>query len=123
MKFSKETKTVILGFSMIFILNYAGWIYAHARAIPVKEAALYVKKHHIKKVVMYHLNTPSFDVYAKMLVEKRNPKPGDIVLTRVDSLKDFNYELLFRKGIIALVKVIPKQKHTNPLNYTKERAR
>lgn len=121
MKFSKEIKAVILGFSMIFILNYAGWIYAHARAIPVKNAALFVKKRHIKKVVMYHLNTPSFDVYAKMLVEQRNPKPGDVVITKATELKNFNYDLLFKQGIIVLVKVKPKAKHTNPFNYKKDR--
>ena len=119
--YGKEIKSLILGFSMIFILNYVGWIYAHVRAIPVKEAAIYVKKHHIKKVVMYHLNTPSFDVYAKMLVEKRYPKVGDIVLTKVTDLKKFNYELLFKKGVIALIKIKPKEKIKEPFNYKKDR--
>ena len=119
--FSKEIKTLILGFSMIFILNYVGWIYAHVRAIPVKQAALYVKNHHIKNIVMYHLNTPSFDVYAKMIVKKRYPKPGDIVLTKVTTLKEFNYELLFKKGVIALIKVKPKEKINEPFNYRKDR--
>ena len=119
--YGKELKTLILGFSTIFILNYVGWIYAHVRAIPVKEAAIYVKKHHIKKVVMYHLNTPSFDVYAKMLVEKRYPKVGDIVLTKVTTLKEFNYDLLFKKGVIALIKIKPKTKINEPFNYKKDR--
>jgi len=104
-KFGKNIKTLILGFGMIFILNYVGWIYAHARDIPVKEAAIFVKKHHIKNVVMYHLNTPSFDVYARMLVIKRFPKPGDIVVTRITALDKFKYNLLFKKGIIAVIKV------------------
>jgi 4-amino-4-deoxy-L-arabinose transferase-like glycosyltransferase len=120
-KFGKTIKALILGFGMIFVLNYVGWIYAHARAIPVKEAALYVKKHHIKKVVMYHLNTPSFNVYAKMLVTKRKPKPGDVAIMPVTSLKDFNYQMLYKGGVIALVKIKPKFKTTQPLNYVKER--
>ncbi len=70
---------------------------------------------------MYHLNTPSFDVYAKMIVEKRYPKVGDIVLTKVTTLKDFNYELLFKKGVIALIKIKPKTKTKEPLNYKKDR--
>ncbi len=122
-RFGKTVKTLILGFSMIFVLNYVGWIYAHVRAVPVKEAALYVKKHHIKKVVMYHLNTPSFDIYARMLVEKRKPKPGDIALVRVSTLNEFNYDLLFKKGIVALVKIKPKAKITEPFNYKKDRRR
>ena len=121
MKFSKEIKTLILGFSMIFILNYVGWIYANVRAVPVKEAALYVKKHRIKNVVMYHLNTPSFDIYAKMTVEKKEPETGDIVLTKVTDLKKFNYKLLFKKGVIALIKIKPKTKINEPLNYIKDR--
>ncbi len=104
-KSSKEIKTVILGFSMIFILNYAGWIYANVRAIPLQNAAVFVKNHHIKKIVMYHLNTPSFDVYARMLVDRKNPKPGDTVLTKLTELHKFRYKLLFKKGIIALIKV------------------
>jgi len=120
-KFTKEIKALILGFSMLFILNYVGWIYSHVRAIPIKEAAIYVKKHNIKKIVMYHLNTPSFDVYAKMLVEKRYPKVGDIVLTKVDQLKKFNYELLFKKGVIALIKIKPQYKSTQPFNYKKDK--
>ena len=120
-KYGKEIKTLILGFSMIFILNYVGWIYSHVRALPVKQAAIYVKDHNIKNVVMYHLNTPSFDVYAKMIVEKRYPKVGDIVLTKVTTLKDFNYELLFKKGVIALIKIKPKTRTKEPLNYKKDR--
>ena len=120
-KFTKEIKALILGFSMIFILNYVGWIYSHVRAMPVKEAAIYVKKHNIKKIVMYHLNTPSFDVYAKMLVEKRYPKSGDIVLTKVNELKKFNYELLFKKGIIVLIKIKPQNKSTQPFHYKKDK--
>jgi len=119
--FGKEIKTLILGFSMIFILNYVGWIYSHVRAVPVKQAALYVKKHHLKNIIMYNLNTPSFDVYAKMLVEKKHPKPGDIVLTKVTALKDFNYEILFKKGVIALIKIKPKVKISEPLNYIKDK--
>jgi len=90
---------------MIFVLNYVGWIYAHAREFPVKEAALYVKKHNIKKVVMYHLNTPSFNVYAQMLVEKQKPKKGDIVLTKLNTIKNFKHKILFQKGIIVLAKI------------------
>jgi len=120
-KFTKEIKAIILGFSMTIILNYIGWIYAHVRAVPVKEAANYVKKHNIKKVVMYRLNTPSFNVYAKMLVAKRTPKPGDIVLTKVTSLNGLNFDMLYKSGVIALIKVKPKNNKELPFNYKKDR--
>lgn len=120
-RFNKEIKAIILGFSMVFILNYIGWIYAHVRAIPVKNAALYVKEHNIKKIVMYRLNTPSFNVYAKMYVKKRNPKIGDIVLTKITELKKFHYDLLFKDGVVALIKIKQKNNIKEPLNYKKER--
>jgi hypothetical protein len=121
LKFSKEIKTVLLGFSMIVIVNYVGWIYANIRAISVKEAANYVKTHNIQKIVMYHLNTPSFNVYAKMLVEKRKPKTGDYVLTNVKTLQKFsNYKVLFKKGVIVLIH-LEKSKETLPFNYIKDR--
>ena len=120
-KFTKEIKAIILGFSMIIVLNYIGWIYAHVRAIPVKEAAFYVKKHNIKNIVMYRLNTPSFNIYSQRLVEKKSPKPGDIVITKITSLKKFNYELLYKGGVVALVKIKPVSSHSLPFNYKKDR--
>ncbi len=105
LKTGKEIKALILGFSMIFILNYVGWIYAHVRAIPLKDAAVFVKKHHIKNIVMYNLNTPSFNFYAQTLVKKRYPKTGDTVITKITELKKFKSQLLFKKGIIAIIKI------------------
>ncbi len=104
-KFNKEIKVIILGFGIIFVLNYVGWIYSHVRAIPVKQAALYTKKHHLKKVIMYHLNTPSFNFYSDMLTPRRNPKINEIVLTKVTELKNFKYKLLFKKGTVAIIKI------------------
>jgi len=105
LRFTKEKKVIILGFSMIFILNYVGWIYAHAREFPVKHAAEYVKKQKIGNIVMYHINTPSFNVYAGMLVEKRKPKVGDIVISKPSALKKYNYKTLFKEGTIVIAKI------------------
>jgi len=104
-RFTKEKKVLILGFSMIFILNYVGWIYAHAREFPVKHAAKYVKEHKINKIVMYHINTPSFNVYAKMLVEKRKPKSGDVVISKPSALKKYKYKTLFKEGTVIIAKI------------------
>ena len=104
-KFSKEVKALILGFSMIFILNYIVWIYSHVRAQPIKEIAFYVKNNNIKKIVMYQLNTPSFNVYARMLVEKREPKKGDIVITKITNLQKLKGEVLYKKGSVVLLKI------------------
>ena len=69
---------------------------------------------------MYKLNTPSFNVYAQMLVEKRKPKIGDVAIMPVTQLKNFNYDMLYKGGVIALVK-IKKEKKSMPLNYKKDK--
>ncbi|WP_024789470.1 glycosyltransferase family 39 protein [Lebetimonas sp. JH292] len=94
----KEFKIVFLGFASIFILNYIGWIYAHARAIPVKEAAVWAKKHNIKKVYL-KTNLPSFSVYFNKITPKE-PKKGEIALLKITKTK--GYKIIYKKGLIAL---------------------
>lgn len=104
-KFNKEIKIIIIGFGMIFIVNYAAWIYAHVRAIPLKEAAVFVKKHHLKNILMYNMKTPSFNFYSNMITPIRKPKRNEIVLIKLKDLKNFKYQILFKKGTIAIVKI------------------
>jgi 4-amino-4-deoxy-L-arabinose transferase-like glycosyltransferase len=74
---------------------------------PVKEAALLAKRHDYA-VVMWRLNTPSFDVYSQRLVERRDPRPGDVVLTKSIYLSQLGQiEVLYRKNGIALVRLLP----------------
>lgn len=73
---------------------------------PIKEAALIAKQHNYA-VVMWQLNTPSFNVYSERLVEKREPRAGDVVLTKSIYLPKLNrFEILYQKNGIALVKVL-----------------
>lgn len=74
---------------------------------PVKEAALFAKRHDYS-VVMWRLNTPSFDVYTERLVERRDPRPGDVVLTKSIFLSHLGkVEVLYQKNGIALVRLPP----------------
>jgi 4-amino-4-deoxy-L-arabinose transferase-like glycosyltransferase len=73
---------------------------------PIKEAALLAKQRDYT-VVMWRLNTPSFDVYSKRLVEKREPRPGDVVLTKAVFLSQLGkVKVLYEKNGIALVKLL-----------------
>ena len=54
---------------------------------------------------MYQLNTPSFNVYTQMLVEKRKPKKGDIVITKITNLQKLKGEVLYKKGSVVLLKI------------------
>jgi len=105
-RFSIAHKLVFSGFITVFgishfVLPLAGELLQQ----PIKEAALITKRADYK-VVMWGLNTPSFNVYSERLVEKRTPQRGDIVLTKSPRLSElWSFEVLYQKNGIALVKV------------------
>ncbi|MFZ5593222.1 MAG: ArnT family glycosyltransferase [Pseudomonadota bacterium] len=73
---------------------------------PIKEAALLAKQRDYE-VVMWKLNTPSFNVYSERLVQKREPRAGDVVLTKAIYLPGLaGFEVLYQKNGIALVRVL-----------------
>lgn len=72
---------------------------------PVREAALLSKKEGFK-IVMWKVYYPSFLVYSESFAEKRQPEPGDVVLTSIDYIGRLgNPQLLYRKHGIILAKV------------------
>ncbi len=90
----------VLGLS-IFIVPLAGQLLQQ----PIKDAALIAKQANYK-VIMWDLNTPSFNVYTRRLVEKREPRAGDIVITKSKNLQRLkSFDTLYLKNGIALVKV------------------
>jgi 4-amino-4-deoxy-L-arabinose transferase-like glycosyltransferase len=87
----------------LFVLPIAGQILQS----PVKEAALIAKRADYA-VVMWGLNAPSFNVYSERLVERREPRPGEIALTKSSYLPRLKgYEMLYYKNGIALIRVKP----------------
>ena len=65
-------------------------------------------KKHDYSVVMWRLNTPSFDVYSQRLVEKRAPQAGDVVLTKSIYLSQLGkVEVLYQKNGISLARLLP----------------
>jgi len=92
----------VLGFSA-YVMPVVGAL----QQAPIKEAALFAKQHDYS-VVMWRLNTPSFDVYSGRLVAKRNPRPGDVVLTKSIYLSQLgNTEVLYQKNGISLARLLP----------------
>lgn len=84
-----------------FILPVAGRV----QQAPIKEAALMARERGYH-VIMWGLNTPSFMVYSGSLVEKRDPRPGEIALAKVKRLHELPaYRILYRRNGIALVEV------------------
>ena len=85
----------------LFVLPAAGQILQS----PIKEAALIAKRADYT-VVMWGLNAPSFNVYSERLVERREPRPGEIALTKSSYLPRVkNYETLYYRNGIALIRV------------------
>jgi len=73
--------------------------------LPVKEAALLAKQHDYK-VVMWGVNMPSFSVYSQRVVERREPRAGEIVFTTPAALRDWpNYEVLYQRGGVLLARL------------------
>ena len=57
-------------------------------------------------VVMWGMNTPSFSVYARRVVEKRRPEAGEVVLTKTTRLERLGaHEVLYAKHGIVLARV------------------
>jgi 4-amino-4-deoxy-L-arabinose transferase-like glycosyltransferase len=57
-------------------------------------------------VVMWGINAPGFMVYAGRTVERRPPKPCDVVLTRSGALPQLpEHEVIFRERAVALARL------------------
>ena len=96
------------GFLTVFGLStYVMPLAAALLQTPIKEAALIAKQHDYA-VVMWRINTPSFDVYSERLVEKRDPRQGDVVLTKSVFLPQLGKaDVLYQKNGIVLARLLP----------------
>lgn len=77
---------------------------------PIKEAAAICRERNID-VVMWRLNAPSFSVYRGAPTPNRDPRPGEVVVTRASRLtalpKGTPYDILFSRGGIVLARIKP----------------
>lgn len=70
---------------------------------PVKAAALRARELG-QPVVTWRYTAPSVSVYRQAVTPSRAPAAGELALTRVDRLPETGYEVLYRKGGVALVR-------------------
>ncbi|MBZ4220450.1 MAG: glycosyltransferase family 39 protein [Chlorobium sp.] len=106
-RFSAEWKLIATGIVFSLLINlYLMPLAGKLMQEPIKEAALLAKEKGYK-IVMWKTWNPSFLVYSESFVEKRTPKPGEIVLTTVKELDTFiNPAVLYSKNGIVLVKLM-----------------
>ena len=72
---------------------------------PLKEAALYAKKHNLK-VIRYGITMPSFMVYLEDKSLREKPIKGNVVITKSKSLNELGeYKVLYSKNGIYLVEL------------------
>jgi len=109
----KDVKKTLISLSFLTLVAVNAIIipsYASLVEEPIKEAGLFIKKHDLKNVVSYKINTPSIMVYAERIIKRGVPKNGDIVFTKKSKLKELhkNYEILYQKNAIIIVKTDEK---------------
>ena len=92
----------VAGFSTL-VVPAAGEIQA-----PIREAAR-LSREHGYDVVMWRLNAPSFSVYRGAPTPRREPRAGDVIVTRASRLsslpKGTTYDILFSRGGIVLARI------------------
>ena len=75
---------------------------------PIKEAALLCRERHLEPV-MWRLNAPSFSVYRGAPTPSREPRPGDVIVTKANRLAELPpglaYDLLYSKRGIVLARI------------------
>lgn len=75
---------------------------------PVREAARLARERGYD-VVMWRLNAPSFSVYRGAPTPSREPRAGDVIVTRASRLatlpKGTTYDILFSRGGIVLARI------------------
>jgi len=93
---------LVLAVTHGYVLPIAGRIMQQ----PVKEAALIAKAQNYQ-VNMWQMSYHSFSVYRQGLVQKGQPGSGDIVITKINKLKDVRqYKVLYQKHGIVLARIV-----------------
>ncbi len=98
------TKMMIAAVIQVLVLTtvVVPWI-GNVLQGPVKEAAAFVRTLD-EPVVAWRFKAPSFSVYREAVTPSRAPEPGELALTRVDRIPETGYEVLYRKGGVAVVR-------------------
>src|SRR5439155_948599 len=74
----------------------------------IKEAAILCREQHLD-AVLWRLNAPSFSVYRGAPTPSRDPRPGDVIVTKANRLTELppalSYDLLYSKHGIVLARI------------------
>ncbi|HTS52780.1 MAG TPA: glycosyltransferase family 39 protein [Burkholderiales bacterium] len=107
-RFDLSHKLVVSGIVAVVGLSaYVVPVGAGVQQEPIKQAGLLARAKGYR-VVMWRLNAPSFSVYYGRPTPNRDPRPGDIVITkgeRLAELPGYGFDVIYAKNGIVLVRV------------------
>lgn len=105
--FPNYVQLILSGIIINFILaTFILPIIATVQQQPIKQAAL-ISQQFSENVVLWRLHTPSFSVYRGRIAERRDPKEGELVLTKTHFLKELkSYQVIYQKNGVTLAKVL-----------------
>jgi len=102
------SKLALAGLVSVIVLSaFVVPVAAGVQQIPIKEAAQLARQQGLAPIE-WRVNVPSFSVYRGQPTESREPKPGDVVLTRAErlgELPDPRYQILYARNGIVLVRI------------------
>jgi 4-amino-4-deoxy-L-arabinose transferase-like glycosyltransferase len=104
--FTMQLRIVAAGLLFLMTINfYLMPKVADIMQQPIKSAALYAKKHNWD-VVMWQMYYPSFNVYLGRPVLRRDPLPGDVVITKANKLDGIrSHQVLYQKHGFVLTRI------------------
>lgn len=101
-RFALYTNGLLAGVAMaVFLIPAVGEV----QQVPVRQAGR-LASDLPGPLVLYSINMPSFQTYAGRRVERRSPRPGDLVLTRESRLAELpTVEVIYRERSYVLARV------------------
>ena len=106
-RFSGATRTILIGTLFMALVNfYAMPMAGDIMQKPIKEAALLAKKNGYH-VIMWGMSYPSFAVYREEIIDERQPKSGDIIITKMNKLNQIRrHQIIYQKNGIVLTRIV-----------------
>jgi len=110
-RFAPAPKLAAVGLlTVIAVSSLVVPVVGNVTQAPVREAALIARARNLEPV-MWRLNTPSFSVYRGAPTIVREPRPGDVVVTRARRLAELPnakpVEFLYARDGIVMVRLAP----------------
>ena len=107
-RFDLPRKLVVCGIvGVVGLSAFVVPVGAGVQQEPIREAALLAREKGYE-VIIWGLNAPSFSVYYGRPTPTREPRPGDIVITkakRLAELPDHGFDVIYAKNGIVLIRL------------------